>query len=88
MPGPELVACLTDLPGTDRLEIVAEDDGCTTVKGHVAPRFDPRDEASRRLQSRNAVLRELKLDLPSLEDYFRQVTRAADAEEPQPTVAP
>ena len=74
MSAADLVACLRGLPGTDEPTVQSEDNGFATVQAYVAPKADPRDEAFSALQKQGAALRELRLDLPKLEEYFHQVT--------------
>jgi ABC-2 type transport system ATP-binding protein len=83
LPGKDLLACLQSLPGTDKLEVTGEADGFATVTAAVAPKADPRDEAYRALERTGAAIRELRLDLATLEQFFYDRTR-----EDQPVVSP
>jgi ABC-2 type transport system ATP-binding protein len=77
MSAEDLVACLRGLPGTDEPSVASEGNGFATVEAYVAPKADPRDEAFGALQKQGVALRELRLDLPRLEQYFHQVTSEA-----------
>ncbi len=76
--GVDLAALLSNLPGVSRLEQRAREGRFVTVRADVASDVDPRDEVARRLQSAGATIRELRLDLPSLEDYFHRLTSAEE----------
>jgi ABC-2 type transport system ATP-binding protein len=79
--GPALVACLAGLSGLGKPQVVAEEGGYATVRAGLAPGADPRDAAFARLQAAGAALRELRLELPTLEQFFQQITES-DAAEP------
>jgi hypothetical protein len=75
LPGKDLLQCLGTLPGTEGLQVTGEGDGFATVTALVAPKADPRDEAFRALNQAGAVIRELRLDLATLEQFFHDQTR-------------
>jgi ABC-2 type transport system ATP-binding protein len=63
--------------GSLGLAAVDELDGYATGNAEVEGDADPRDEVFARLQG--APVRELRLDLPSLEQFFQQVTEGDEA---------
>ncbi|HLU38073.1 MAG TPA: ABC transporter, partial [Planctomycetota bacterium] len=74
-------------PAAARSGPVAEGDRFATVELPVAENADPRDAAFAALRARGAAVRELQLRLPTLEEFFLQVTEgveAVPAEEHQP----
>jgi ABC-2 type transport system ATP-binding protein len=81
LPAPELAAKLAGVKGLGGLTTRLTSDGFTTMSGSVERGADPRDEVYRRLVDVGVPLRELRLDLPSLEEYFQQVTEGFDLEE-------
>ncbi len=91
-PGRALVVTARATPGDfrrlrDGLEIAAPTLGEADAAGWCTARFelsagqDPRDEIARRLREHGNDLRELKLELPTLETYFQYVTEQAEAPE-------
>lgn len=60
-----------------RVALREESDGWRELRIEVAPGEDPRTEFAERLRAQDVPFRELKLDLPTLERYFAQVTEAA-----------
>ncbi len=87
LPGKDLIACLEPMAGTDNLQIADETDGFATVTASVAPKADPRDDAFRALEQRGAAIRELRLDLATLEQFFHDRTRDVEAPQEQQDVA-
>jgi ABC-2 type transport system ATP-binding protein len=83
--GPALVACLAGLPGLGKPQVIAEEGRYATVRAELAPGADPRDAAFGRLQVAGAALRELRLELPTLEQFFQQIT---EGEAPPAEAAP
>jgi ABC-2 type transport system ATP-binding protein len=77
LPGAELVALLGDLPGCSAARLLPGDDGFAAVAAQLARDADPRDLVWERLRSRDVAVRELTLVLPTLEQYFAQVTELA-----------
>ncbi|MFO1051783.1 MAG: ABC transporter ATP-binding protein [Planctomycetota bacterium] len=70
----ELGALLADLPGCEGLVVEDLDDGFARARAALAREADPRVEAHRRLRARDVAIRELSLRLPTLEQYFAQIT--------------
>jgi hypothetical protein len=54
--------------------VVAQQDGWTTVEAPLAHDVDPRDAAWAELAAMQVPVRELTLALPTLEQFFAQVT--------------
>ena len=78
LPPEDLQALVVALAGVEDAAIVACDGEVATVEARLAPHADPRDEASAQLRARGAAVRELHLSLPSLEEYFYEVTEGTD----------
>ena len=51
------------------------------VRARVEPLGDPRDAVAAALAAAGAKVRELRLDMPTLEEFFYQVTEGADRAE-------
>jgi ABC-2 type transport system ATP-binding protein len=69
---------LAGLPGVDTgVEVVAAD-GIAASRLDIAIGADPSAELGRRLLAAGAAVHELRLDLPTLEEFFHQVTEGAD----------
>ena len=81
LPNGDLERCFADLAGVGPPRRVGEDGDFRAVEADVAANADPRDEVARRLQAQGARIRELKLVLPKLEEFFRQITEGADERE-------
>lgn len=81
----DLLEVLRGVPGGGEPQVVATDGAFVRVELPVSAGADPREEAFQRLSARRAFVRELRLELPTLEEYFQQVTEgggeAARAEE-------
>ncbi|MEZ5965209.1 MAG: ABC transporter ATP-binding protein [Planctomycetota bacterium] len=60
------------------VDVCETGDGFATAGVEVRPGEDPRDEAFAVLQTRQVRIRELRLQLPTLEEFFVQVTEGAD----------
>lgn len=74
-----LVVLVRGLPGVSgEPRAVDAGDAFTTVEATVDASQDPRDAAFTALQARGARVRELRLQLPTLEEFFVQVTEGAD----------
>jgi ABC-2 type transport system ATP-binding protein len=78
LPPPRLVECLAGLAGVAPASAVAAADGFATAEAEVGADADPRDAAFERLRAAGAAVRELKLVLPRLEDFFQSITEAED----------
>ena len=74
VPGRDLIELLTDFSRGSLPRQVCEEGDFLTVEFPVSVDVDPRDDVFRCLIDAGAVIRELRLNLPSLEDYFRSVT--------------
>ena len=74
----DAAAGLTSLRG-----VAAEDlePGVAQLRAQVDPLGDPRDAISTSLAQRGIRVRELRLDMPTLEEFFYQVTEGADRAE-------
>ncbi len=86
LPAGDLSAVLKALPGINEVRVADDVAGFTTMTAFVEPMGDPRDQIFAALQQQGAALRELRLDLPTLEQYFHQVTSEDAA--PQTAAAP
>jgi ABC-2 type transport system ATP-binding protein len=74
LPPAELSACLDGIAGVGSPSLDAGEDGFSTLCLLVDAGVDPRDEAFERLSRSKARIRELRLDLPSLEEFFTDLT--------------
>lgn len=92
LPTSELLACLSGMAGTAAASVLDDQAGFATVSLAVHAGADPRDEAFDRLTKAGARIRELRLDLPSLEQFFTALTdrNPADREvhDPGPLAGP
>jgi len=70
--------CLEGIPGTGDVILEAHEQDFSTVSLTVEAGVDPRDDAFDRLSKVNARIRELRLDLPSLEEFFTDLTYRED----------
>ncbi|MEO0479698.1 MAG: ABC transporter ATP-binding protein [Planctomycetota bacterium] len=72
----DLVAIVAEQSGTQgaRVDGVPEAGGYNSVTADLERDVDPRDALSARLSERGVPVRELRLDLPSLERFFTEVT--------------
>lgn len=68
-------------PGLEQVTVGEGADGCATAEAVAASGSDPRDALGARLHQDGIRLRELRLDLPNLEEFFYQVTEGADRAE-------
>ncbi|GAB4159822.1 MAG: ATP-binding cassette domain-containing protein [Planctomycetota bacterium] len=69
-------------PLAERGAVEALEDGYARFTAGVAPDEDPRDQVAERCAASGLALRELRLCLPSLEDYFQRVTEGDEREDP------
>jgi ABC-2 type transport system ATP-binding protein len=76
--GDGLASTVRALPGVTAVQEVERDGAWCTVEASLAPGVDPREALAERLVELRAPLRELRLVLPRLEDYFRDVTEGVD----------
>ncbi len=79
MPPEQLVQVLRGVAGLDAWEEVEQQGSFTTIAARVVEGQDPRDDVHAALRLRDVPLRELKLVLPTLEEYFQQVTESVSA---------
>jgi ABC-2 type transport system ATP-binding protein len=77
----ELAACVVGQPGVLACSGSDGTDGYATVHADVAVGADPRDDVAAAVLRADLLLRELRLDLPSLEEFFRQMTEGAPGDE-------
>jgi len=80
-PANQLGELVTGLPGVAASTPVTGPDGCATLVCVLEPGSDPSAELSSRLLRAGIAVRELKIDLPSLEEYFQLMTEGADRDE-------
>ena len=77
-------ALLDAASGLTSLRGVAAEDlepGVARLRAQVDPLGDPRDAISTALAQRGIRVRELRLDMPTLEEFFYRVTEGADRAE-------
>jgi ABC-2 type transport system ATP-binding protein len=67
-----LLGCLRGIAGLSGARIVGREGEWGTATAEVAAGADPREEAFARLAQGQARLRELRLDLPTLEEFFQR----------------
>jgi len=72
--------CLAVLPGLGELEVMNMADGVTAVSAPVGSE-DPRDAVAAALGGAGIAIRQLQLEMPSLEEFFYMVTEGADRRE-------
>ncbi|MBK8978133.1 MAG: ABC transporter ATP-binding protein [Planctomycetes bacterium] len=80
-PGEELVAALAGTPGCGPFAALAEAGAFATVAAELerdAAMGDPRDAIAARLGELDVQLRELRTELPALEQYFARMTGGGD----------
>ena len=70
----ELVAVFEGVDGVADVGEVERQGDYVTVEAAVQPDVDPRDELAARMAERGVPIRELKLVLPRLEDFFQEIT--------------
>ena len=71
-------AGLTSLRGAESEDLGS---GFARLRARVDPMGDPRDAMAAALSARGLAVRELRLDMPTLEEFFYQVTEGADRAE-------
>ncbi len=76
-----LAASLAAVPGLSAPNAVDLGAGVAGFRAGVAANADPRDLAAAALQAAGLRVRELRLQLPTLEEYFYTVTEGADRNE-------
>lgn len=69
---------LLALDGVEEVQLEAREDGMQEARSTLAADADPREAAFRWLARSGAEARELRLDLPTLEEVFRQVTTGTE----------
>ncbi|MCB9887359.1 MAG: ABC transporter ATP-binding protein [Planctomycetes bacterium] len=78
--GATLSACVEGLAGIGEIEI-DEGMGRATLKASVAAGEDPREAVGTRLLAAGVAALEVRLDLPTLEEFFYQLTEGSDRAE-------
>ena len=78
--GPALLGCAEGLVGVGDLVVTAEGP-VATVRATVQPGGDPRQELGERLLAIGAGVIDMRLDLPTLEEFFYQLTEGSDRAE-------
>jgi ABC-2 type transport system ATP-binding protein len=81
-----LRACVDGIAGV-QVRAATADHGVAVVTADVEPGCDPRDAVAAALQQRGIAPRELRLDMPSLEQFFFHVTEGADLAEERAVTA-
>jgi len=71
----QIVAAAT---GVEDARCESSSDECAVVLGELQADADPRAEVGRALQAAGIPVRELRIDAPSLEQYFQLITEAGD----------
>lgn len=74
----QLLAAASDLPSLLGVEAADAGAGFARLRARVEPMGDPREAVAAALAARGLSVRELRLDLPTLEEFFYQVTEGAD----------
>ena len=77
----QLEAQANGLPGLTACQVTAGADGTATLVGALERGTDPSAELSQRLLRAGIAVRELKVELPSLEEYFQRMTEGIDLAE-------
>src|SRR5262249_13202617 len=78
---PALAACCGGLPGVGLAEVADLGGGVALLRAGVDGAADPRDAAAQALAAAGIAVRELRLELPTLEEFFHAVTEGADRRE-------
>jgi len=73
--------CLAAVPGVGRAMVEDLGLGVASFRAEVATGADPREAAAAAVAARGLQLRELRLQLPTLEEFFYAVTEGADRRE-------
>lgn len=79
LPEADLLGLLRGVRGGGEPRSAGADGEFVRVEMPVSAGADPREEVFARLSAQGAFLRELRLELPTLEEYFQQVTEGAGA---------
>ncbi len=77
----QLLAAVSGLPSLRCKEAEDLGDGYARLRARAEPMGDPREAVALALAARSAAVRELRLDLPTLEEFFYQVTEGSDRDE-------
>ncbi len=78
---PELATLLAGLPGVDEPRVDAAAGGLATAALPLAPDADPTADVAARLAAANVPVHALRIETPSLEEYFYAITEGSDAAE-------
>ncbi len=73
MPAADLQACVAQVIGDCKAQL-HEGQGYASLHVELSPEVDPRDAISAQLRQKDVPIRELRLDQPTLDEFFRQVT--------------
>jgi ABC-2 type transport system ATP-binding protein len=76
-----LSEALASMPGIAIADVRDLGGGVAMLAASVEVEGDPRDAVARALQLRGLLVRELRLEMPSLEEFFYSVTEGADRHE-------
>jgi ABC-2 type transport system ATP-binding protein len=87
LPAAALQEILDRVSGLAGVALTEGGAGITCAEASVAPGHDPRDALGAILLEHGVALRELRLDLPSLEEYFQAITEGADQAEERAVAA-
>jgi ABC-2 type transport system ATP-binding protein len=77
----DLRRVLAPVAGSSVLAVNDDADGCAVGEVTITSGDDPREQIGRELLRLGAPVREMRLDLPSLEEFFHQVTEGQDQAE-------
>src|SRR5262249_13843544 len=80
-PAGVLRQCLAALPGLGDAMVEDLGDGIASLRAEVAGGADPREAAAAALAARGLQPRQLRLQVPTLEEFFYAVTEWADRRE-------
>jgi ABC-2 type transport system ATP-binding protein len=83
----QLGTLLVGLPGVDGPECAEGPDGTATASIPLARDVDPTRAIAERLAAATVPVHELRIELPSLEEYFHAITEGSDAAEERAAAA-
>ena len=78
---PELATRLAGRPGVESRVLEPAGEGLAAARIELAPDSDPTAVVAERLAAAGVPVHELRLELPSLEEYFHAITEGSDAAE-------
>ena len=82
-----LLDLVDSIDGVSGASATSEADGWVAVRGAVAAGVDPRAAIGRALASHDITVRELRVEAPSLEEFFQQITEGRDRAEEEALAA-